>query len=78
MDNITARLELWYKEPTVADMVIIFGRIFDDSEGRFNDGDYIYTSDFKDRELKEGDVVQTRNSRYLLGKPMKKVLEETE
>ena len=53
--------------------VAIEGLIYGDTKGRFYDGQLIHTSyvllkaeDFL--KLKEGDIIETRNSTYKLGK----------
>lgn len=64
-EEVTGRLENWY----LHGYVLLVGDIYDDIRGRFEDGQSIHTSAIKDNgdNIKEGDVVQTRNSRYLLG-----------
>lgn len=70
--EITGRLENWYFDLYFN---VIWGQVYDDSKGRFIDGTLIHTSDLiiprnhtrKDPPV-EGDIMQTRNSRYLLGK----------
>lgn len=44
------------------------GVIEGDSLKRFPDGSIIHTSGIKNRKVSEGDIVATRNSKYLLGK----------
>ena len=46
------------------------GRIYDDKRGQYPDGEMIYTNTIKTSisEVKEGAVVRTRRSNYLLGK----------
>ena len=50
----------------------IWGNIFDDKKGRFEDGIHIHTSSIvpEGQKCKEGAVITTRNSAYLLGKSM--------
>ncbi len=71
MDKVTGRLERWhvgmYDE---GGEVVIWGDVYEDVHGRFNDGTYIHTSGIKAGAFKEGDVVTTRNSTYLLGTKM--------
>ena len=64
-NEVTGRLENWYRWSSM-----IIGDVYGDVRERFEDGQSIHTASIKgDRDnLKEGDVVQTRNSRYLLGK----------
>lgn len=67
--ELTGRLENWSKDSSFN---ILWGNIYDDQMERWEDGQIIHTSDIKGLQkldLKEGDIVQTLNSRYLLGKP---------
>lgn len=65
-DTITGRLENWHWDMYFK---IIWGNIYDDINKRFVDGTWIHTSDIEgQKECKEGDIVKTRNSSYLLGK----------
>ena len=66
--NITGRLESWYTGMEIGDEFIIWGDIYDDVNNRFGNGLHIHTSGIKKRDVKEGDIVETRNSRYVLGK----------
>ena len=67
MDNITGRLENWYYQPDEERMV---GNIYNDTKGRFPDGLKVKTSlviaPFDG--FKEGTVISTLYSVYLLGK----------
>ncbi len=66
-ETYDGRLESW----SVAYNSVI-GNIYYDSKDRFYDGALIRTSKVQEpalEELKEGDVVETRNSKYVLGKP---------
>lgn len=73
--NYTARIEDWV-ERHVAVGIYIIGHIYDDAKGRWEDGTLFITSAVCDenrvRKLlghsKEGDVVRTLNSTYLLGR----------
>lgn len=68
MTEITGRLEGWHKDPVFN---IIWGHIFDDVRGRFVNGTLIHTSSLNSKPpFKEGSVVKTLNSKYLLGKPL--------
>ncbi len=67
---ITGRLENW-----TYDLVwkVLLGDIYEDTKGRFQDGLWIHTSVLKHtkeeiKAFKEGDVVTTKYSTYLLGK----------
>lgn len=48
---------------------VIVGSILNDAAGRFSDGEIIHTSRISTerRDLREGAIVQTRNSQYRLG-----------
>lgn len=65
--DITGRLEDWFY-----DGVMVWGNLYEDTKQRWYDGVHIHTSAvLTDRMyIKEGEVIQTRNSRYLLGKPL--------
>lgn len=73
--EITGRLEGWYYDYLNN---VVWGYIYDDTRGRFVDGQRIHTSDIpstrrNDKDVSqfvEGSVISTRNSRYLLGKPL--------
>jgi len=47
---------------------IVYANIFNDTRGRFLDSAEIYTSNIVSGELKEGCIITTLNSTYLLGK----------
>lgn len=68
--EVTGRLEKWYvnTHPTNGTMHIC-GLLFDDVRKRWRNGEYIFTSYFPIRDVKEGDIVKTKNSVYLLGEP---------
>ncbi|MGL1886294.1 MAG: hypothetical protein OCD76_07245 [Reichenbachiella sp.] len=72
MSKVTGRLEDWYRSQPASyeDEFMIWGDCYDDIHKRFPDGMVIHTSGIKNREVKEGDVVKTRNSTYLLGKEL--------
>jgi hypothetical protein len=64
----TGRLENWF---VFADRQL-WGDMYDDQRGRFENGKRVMTSSILSpllRELKEGVYVTTNNSTYLLGKP---------
>lgn len=70
--NLTAKLNNWEMVPTYLDSkFIIWGDIEGDAKGRFLDGTRIHTSWLKDprKDFKEGDIVRTEYSSYLLGTP---------
>ena len=63
--NVKGLLENWYPFGYA-----IAGEIHDDKDKRFDDGTTIRTSTVQGdmTDLKEGDVIKTNNSSYLLGK----------
>ena len=68
---VTGRLESWKYWPGAH---VLTGDVYDDAKKRFLQGEYIHTSHLSISKidagnLKEGDVVRTRYSTYLLGKP---------
>ena len=68
---ITGRLENWSVRDWGEGRIIVWGNINGDTKGRFSDATYIHTSDFPAIPLKDGDVITTRNSVYLLGKRLR-------
>jgi hypothetical protein len=69
--NLTGRLENWEHQPEMYN--IMWGDLYDDINTRWPDGTRIRTSSLshpKTTEFKEGDVIRTRNSTYLLGKKL--------
>jgi len=68
---VTGRLEGWVWDDR---HLVIWGFIFGDTRKRFSDGTWIHTSliEKKFKDATEGDVVETLNSKYLLGKPLVK------
>ena len=70
MRNITGRIENWVYDEY---RVIIIGDLYDDINTRWDEGQLIRTSRLLPMSLqssspKEGGVVNTLNSTYLLGK----------
>ncbi len=64
-EKATARIENW----ALANGMV-FGEIYEDSRKRWPDGQEIRTSMVDEGEtVKEGHIVKTRNSSYLLGSP---------
>ena len=67
--EVTGRLENWNRSATIGGHTfLIWGDIYDDVHERWVDGTPIHTSGIVEREVKEGDIVETLNSTYLLGK----------
>lgn len=69
-DEVTGRLENWVLGLTHKGECIIWGFVYGDSKDRWPDGNWIHTSGTPIKDFKEGEYIQTRNSKYLLGKPM--------
>ena len=66
--EITGTLENWYIKQVTNEEFIIWGEIYNDVHKRFDDGTFVHTSGIKNRKVKDGDIVNTRNSIYKLGK----------
>ena len=70
------RLEKWsigvkYKNEFLAPELhkkYLYGEIYDDEQGRFEDGKQVSTSSIQELNLDEG-YAMTRNTKYILGKP---------
>ena len=75
--EITGTIEKWFFMFTGTDgSYNITGNIYNDSDHRFGDGTSIITSsinarDYPKESLKEGMIICTRNSTYLLGEQIK-------
>lgn len=68
--KVTGTLEHWWHEPAYFN--VMWGQVYGDIHGRFVDGTLIHTSTLKHSSKqihKEGDIIATMNSFYLLGKP---------
>ncbi len=68
--EVTGRLENWFYVPGTHRII---GEVYGDAKNRFEDGAIIHTSTLMLKrvdvpDLKEDDVIRTRNSSYLLGK----------
>ena len=74
--SITGRIDRWFREQVTNKEFIIWGCIYNDIDERWRDGTYFHTSGIKNRKCKEGDVVETRNSRYELGKSLAEMINE--
>lgn len=69
--EITGKLEQWWYDPTNH---VFWGFIKEDVKKRFKDDSFIHTSNIRNSrkacaDMKEGDVVHTLNSHYLLSGP---------
>lgn len=66
---LTGTLVDWFIDPNGLD--IVWGWIEGDARGRFEDSTRIHTSSIPNfrTDYVEGDVIETLNSVYLLGKP---------
>ena len=71
MSEVTGRLENWKQPSDGWGALVIWGEIHDDVKERFVNGKLIHTSRVEDKKFKEGDIVKTDNSVYLLGKELK-------
>ena len=69
---LTGTLVDWYTDPMGRD--ILWGWIEGDAKGRFDHTTRVHTSSIPDfrTDYVEGDVIETMNSVYLLGKPYAK------
>lgn len=68
-EKINGRLENWY-----VCMGMVWGDLYDDPAKRWDEGTNVHTSSIEvenEETLKEGDIIKTKNSRYLLGKIFK-------
>lgn len=68
MGDVTGRLENWVYDPIWR---VFWGHLYDDVHKRWSDGTWIHTSHCPKPDAKEGDIVTTLNSRYLLGEKRK-------
>lgn len=61
-------LEGWELDPRG----VVWGTLMVDSKGRFKDETYVHTSTVTSdtSNLREGDIITTKNSKYKLGKPL--------
>ena len=69
MSRCDGQLEDWFLQQGM-----VYGRIFADRKCRFPDGFFLHTSEVLEashKPLKEGAIIETCNSVYLLGKPHK-------
>lgn len=64
-NNHTARLENWGYD---RHWRCFYGNVFNDTKGRFQDGDLIFTSSCDFQDASDGKVIKTLNSTYFLGK----------
>jgi hypothetical protein len=63
--QVTGRLEYWWYDEINH---VFWGYLYDDIRKRWWDGVHIHTSCCHNPDAKEGDVIKTLNSTYLLGK----------
>lgn len=68
MDELTGTLNNWSLQKVTDEEFVIWGEVTGDIHNRFPDGTMIHTSGIRSRVIKEGDIVTTRNSTYLLGR----------
>jgi hypothetical protein len=69
MKSLTGKLENWILVEDQG-LTIVFGYIYGDQKRRFVNGVHMYTSPVHTpvSQIKEGNVIKTLNSQYLLGK----------
>lgn len=73
--EVTGRLELWKLGTRTVGypkaVPCVRGFLYDDARERWIDGEWITTSKLKSKttDCVEGAIIETKNSRYLLGKP---------
>lgn len=66
---LAGTLNHWHKQQIDAGECVIWGRLDHDARDRFDDDTHIHTSITPDIPMKEGDVIETRYSKYKLGVP---------
>lgn len=71
MNKYDAVLSNWKRFQVSGKEFVLCGIVENDNKDRFNDLAVIKTSPIKNRPVKQGDIVQTRNSKYLLGEEAK-------
>lgn len=68
---VIGTLDGWATQQVSKKEVVFWGYLDHDALGRFRPGAYIHTSGVRLKGTpKEGDVIETRNNRYKLGKPL--------
>lgn len=78
--EITGRLENWKEcSAMYTSSKCIYGNIYEDVHGRWKPGTAIFTSKLQNqkRKPKEGDLVKTLNSTYLLGVPAEEIKDKS-
>ncbi len=70
MTETTGRLEKWCVDKVYPH--IIWGNLYDDQKKRWRQGQRIHTSNIltPEEEWKEGAIITTLNSKYLLGEKL--------
>lgn len=68
--QVVGLLENWYTQDVGQGRQVIWGNILHDDKDRFHDGEFIHTSSFVKpaAALSSGMFINTRNSKYLLGR----------
>jgi hypothetical protein len=69
-NEVTGRIEVWTREQITNKVFIIWGVIYGDTKGRWEDGTQFHTSGIRNRACKQGDIIKTRNSTYELGESL--------
>jgi hypothetical protein len=72
IQEITGIIEDWYITGE-GEYKLCYGKLYNDIRKRWKDGEDIHTSTILSNtdNLKEGDTIITKNSKYKLGKPYK-------
>ncbi len=74
---IVGTLEGWFIQQVSNKEVIFWGDIYGDKLGRFPDGSHIHTSGVVLKgKPKEGDIIETRNNKYKLGRSRLSIIDE--
>lgn len=74
---LVGTLDCWYTEQVTKKEVIFWGTLDHDKLRRFPDNSFIHTSGVQLRNKpRQGDVIETRNNLYLLGKPLAEVVKD--
>jgi hypothetical protein len=67
IDKADAILEEWTVQVIPTRGIVVWGHIYGDKKGRFDNGDYVRTSLIKSVDFDTG-LAQTLNTLYILGK----------
>ena len=64
---LAGTLNGWNKQSLDGEVCVVWGYLDKDLCGRFPDESFIHTSATPNISMKEGDVIETTNTRYTLG-----------